>query len=581
MAFAEQAWRTYTAQPKTNAEEREAQLNAVRQVILVDLLQKICAFYESTPRLFLAHALNYISLGVLSPEWRDVLQITGDRSEFQFDWASVDDSLSTIAESEAFNTEEPMPTLPRSSPYIGFQRHSPPCFNRRRGVGDHIKDMYAKMHEQGNEFDSVDMCEENKLTGNMRNLPILKNLSIFERDFRYVKTIGQGAFGVVYEAQSKVDLQNYAVKVIMVDAEKSEREKTLREVRNWSRLRHPNICRYSHAWLESTWALQGPTFANCGLSPELQSTPPYAPRQIEDARFSGDEDSVCSLDSDDNLVFEESECEAGNDTQTQSESDSHETLKPLRTRTTASVRRHKNRVAKKNTETAALFIQMELCRDTLSEWCANNESPARMNKEELSEHTMNVLTIFGQLMAGLEHCHTNGVVHRDIKPANIFRAADGCWVLGDFGVSKMVRERAGPPPWESEDSGCVGTLAYAAPEQISGEDVAPAADLYSIGFVLCEMMMACGTMHERAQAFRSLGKRELPDALVFRCFPKIGDLILCLTSPIPAERPTAASLVDMRSPWRQAITRELLQFCEEAHVQPHDVWPAQHTNSSE
>jgi serine/threonine-protein kinase len=79
---------------------------------------------------------------------------------------------------------------------------------------------------------------------------------------------------------------------------------------------------------------------------------------------------------------------------------------------------------------------------------------------------------------GLDAAHTAGVVHRDIKPDNILIAQDGRVVVADFGVAAATVAATGE---------LSGTLAYMAPEQMRGQVVGPAADVYSLGIVLKEM----------------------------------------------------------------------------------------------
>ena len=101
---------------------------------------------------------------------------------------------------------------------------------------------------------------------------------------------------------------------------------------------------------------------------------------------------------------------------------------------------------------------------------------------------------FEQILAGLSAAHEHGVVHRDLKPENILggRRASGSLVVKilDFGLAKSLPFAAGTPVSQSlTESGVVlGTLAYMAPEQLSGKDVDQRADLYAAGVVLVEML---------------------------------------------------------------------------------------------
>ncbi|WP_428268638.1 protein kinase domain-containing protein [Haliangium sp.] len=87
-----------------------------------------------------------------------------------------------------------------------------------------------------------------------------------------------------------------------------------------------------------------------------------------------------------------------------------------------------------------------------------------------------------ELLAGLERAHRRGIIHRDIKPANIFFDARGTAKLGDFGVAHLL------DLGQTQTGGLIGTLAYMAPEQITGAPLTIAADLYALGVTLYEAL---------------------------------------------------------------------------------------------
>jgi tRNA A-37 threonylcarbamoyl transferase component Bud32 len=93
-----------------------------------------------------------------------------------------------------------------------------------------------------------------------------------------------------------------------------------------------------------------------------------------------------------------------------------------------------------------------------------------------------------QVIAVLEASAATGVLHRDVKPANCFVAPDGTVKVGDFGLSISTVARTDE---ERTSTGLVlGTLAYAAPEQLRGEDLDVRADLYSVGATLYTLLTA-------------------------------------------------------------------------------------------
>ena len=79
--------------------------------------------------------------------------------------------------------------------------------------------------------------------------------------------------------------------------------------------------------------------------------------------------------------------------------------------------------------------------------------------------------------------HARGIVHRDIKPQNVLLSTSGEAKVADFGIA-----RAASASTVTETSLILGTAAYMSPEQVRGERVGPASDLYSLGVVLYQML---------------------------------------------------------------------------------------------
>jgi serine/threonine protein kinase len=96
------------------------------------------------------------------------------------------------------------------------------------------------------------------------------------------------------------------------------------------------------------------------------------------------------------------------------------------------------------------------------------------------------LSVLRQAAGALAQLHRQRLVHRDVKPANFLLRADGSLVLADFG---LVAEEGHVDPGTTHGL-IVGTPRYVAPEQLQGAPAAPAADVYSLGVLLYEML--CG-----------------------------------------------------------------------------------------
>ncbi|MEZ6088287.1 MAG: serine/threonine-protein kinase [Pirellulaceae bacterium] len=95
-----------------------------------------------------------------------------------------------------------------------------------------------------------------------------------------------------------------------------------------------------------------------------------------------------------------------------------------------------------------------------------------------------VVSLTIQICSALQYAHNHGVIHRDIKPANIFLTADGTVKLGDFGIARDIHHSD-----LTGDGMTVGTHAYMAPEQITGDsNITGKVDLYALGCCLYEML---------------------------------------------------------------------------------------------
>lgn len=87
--------------------------------------------------------------------------------------------------------------------------------------------------------------------------------------------------------------------------------------------------------------------------------------------------------------------------------------------------------------------------------------------------------------AGLQAAHDHGVLHRDVKPSNLMFGAGGAIKLTDFGIAKIV---GGDETLVTKAGEIIGTPSYIAPEQVRGEELSPATDIYSLATMLYQLL---------------------------------------------------------------------------------------------
>jgi serine/threonine protein kinase len=101
-----------------------------------------------------------------------------------------------------------------------------------------------------------------------------------------------------------------------------------------------------------------------------------------------------------------------------------------------------------------------------------------------------VAAILDAVAAALQLAHDRGITHRDLKPANIvahrYESGERVYKVIDFGLAAM--KATSDETRLTDPAFFLGTLAYAAPEQMRGEDITPAADVYALGVIAYEML---------------------------------------------------------------------------------------------
>ncbi len=117
--------------------------------------------------------------------------------------------------------------------------------------------------------------------------------------------------------------------------------------------------------------------------------------------------------------------------------------------------------------------------DPITRWCDTRRAGVRER-----------LQLFGQVLDAVQFAHANLVMHRDLKPGNILVDTNGSVSLLDFGIARLL-DMEGSSAAETaltRDGGRVLTLQYASPEQVRGEPLTTATDVFSLGVVLHELL---------------------------------------------------------------------------------------------
>lgn len=95
-----------------------------------------------------------------------------------------------------------------------------------------------------------------------------------------------------------------------------------------------------------------------------------------------------------------------------------------------------------------------------------------------------IVRLFLGVLDAVAHAHASLIVHRDLKPSNILVRRDGAVKLLDFGIAKLLDADAGAPRTPTMEDARALTPEYAAPEQIRGEAITTATDVYALGVLL-------------------------------------------------------------------------------------------------
>ena len=150
------------------------------------------------------------------------------------------------------------------------------------------------------------------------------------------------------------------------------------------------------------------------------------------------------------------------------------------------------------------------------------------------------LAIMVPLLSGLAAAHRAGLVHRDVKPENVLVAPDGHLKVVDFGLARALTMGH-----QTRTGQIIGTVAYLAPEQVTGTGADARTDIYAAGIVLFELLT--GTKPHTGDSPLSVAYKHVnesvpaPSRLAGGIPPEVDQLVLRATSRDPRGRPADAS----------------------------------------
>lgn len=198
------------------------------------------------------------------------------------------------------------------------------------------------------------------------------------------------------------------------------------------------------------------------------------------------------------------------------------------------------------------FIAMELL--------AGETLRRRLERGRMPLHE--TLDIAMQMAAALGAAHKAGIVHRDVKPENVIITPDGYAKVLDFGLAKLRDTRGANADTllMTEPGVAMGTIGYSAPEQLIGGQITAAADVFSLGVVLYEMV--CGQ-----RPFTGATVTEVVSAILSKAHRPVRDL----RSDVPPAletviRKSLAKVVSERYPDASEVFEQLRVISREQPV---------------
>jgi eukaryotic-like serine/threonine-protein kinase len=194
------------------------------------------------------------------------------------------------------------------------------------------------------------------------------------------------------------------------------------------------------------------------------------------------------------------------------------------------------------TESGAPYLVMELIEGCpIAEYC--------------DSHKLSIpdrLKLFAQVCGAVQFAHQRLIIHRDIKPTNILVTSDGKPKLLDFGIAKVIGPEIRSQQNETLTAFRILTPEYASPEQLNGEPVTTASDVYSLGVVLYDLLTGRSPYPATART-----SQELAAAISYREPEKPSTLVNRVTDANGAAPDSAEQIASARSCTVQKLQKQL------------------------
>lgn len=156
--------------------------------------------------------------------------------------------------------------------------------------------------------------------------------------------------------------------------------------------------------------------------------------------------------------------------------------------------------------------------------------------------TVEAIVLIALLADALSHVHAQGIVHRDVKPSNILLDEEGFPHLSDFGIALL----SGQSRVTAVDE-VIGTPAYLAPEQILGNALGPAVDVYALGLVLLECITGYREYDGANKMDAALARLNRDPQVPAELPGPLAGLLRAMTAREPGRRPSTLHCVNTLS----------------------------------